>query len=124
MLRGRTIKELLSDFPQIPNIRIAKPTERKSGPPERDPKLVEIVRTMKLAGLTYMEIGEALGFSRQNAQQCLRPKIENDGRCTRCGVYQQHLHRHHPDYKSDVIELICISCHTKVHAEHKNTLAH
>lgn len=78
---------------------------------------VEVVRRLKLSGLTYKEIGDKLGFSRQRAQQLISIKrpTENE-RCEQCGSTPTILHCHHLNYETDEFVLVCISCHRKLHA--------
>jgi hypothetical protein len=85
---------------------------------------------MRLDGMTYQEISNEAGISRQRVQQLLSPppKIKSliykkfDGRCNRCGIIVgQSGHIHHngemiETYNDiDNLELLCISCHRKAH---------
>jgi hypothetical protein len=85
---------------------------------------------MKLKGMTYAEIGKALGVSRQRAQQMVRPpkaiydavQDRAKGRCEHCGIELQRGHVHHKE-GDDVgyndlrnLEYLCISCHRAVHS--------
>lgn len=97
---------------------------------ERHYKAIEL----RLKGLTYQEIGEALGCSRQRAQQLVRPDTEiyewvqrrANGKCEACGTALQSGHVHHKartneeDYnRLENLQYLCISCHQKVHVETK-----
>lgn len=83
-------------------------------------------------GLTYAEIGQLLGVSRQRAQQLTRPEpsIERlvrkraDNRCEQCTVPLSKGHIHHrgtvgieAENFQDVTNLmyVCVSCHARLH---------
>jgi hypothetical protein len=87
---------------------------------------------LRLAGLTYAEIGLELGVSRQRAQQLVKPtetvmnavRAHAGGRCERCGVVLEHGHVHHrhahgptPDTfnEPENLEYLCVSCHVLTH---------
>ena len=85
---------------------------------------------LRLDGLTYRDIANRAGISRQRVQQLLSPppKIRQfvldkyDDRCNRCGVYVGYSgHVHHngdnPETYNDInnLELLCLSCHRKAH---------
>ena len=85
---------------------------------------------LKLKGLTYREIGKAMGFSRQYAQHLVRPpqaiydlvKKRAKGQCEQCSVSLENGHVHHriadaqDDYNDvDNLLYLCASCHQAVH---------
>lgn len=78
----------------------------------------ERARLLKVSGMTYAEIGTALGVTRQRAQQLLRITIPEDyeRKCQRCGTTAGRLSAHHTDYATDAWELLCLKCHL---ADHK-----
>ena len=83
----------------------------------------------RLEGMTYGQIGEKLGLSRQRAQQILRPpKIIYDSvrtraeyKCDNCGLLTQIGHIHHIENRdmdyNDIANLryLCVSCHKQIH---------
>lgn len=89
---------------------------------------------LRLKGLTYAQIGEQLGVSRQRVQQMTRPphaiqlliRKRANCRCEKCGVELNtgNGHVHHvggEDYDFNDLEnlqYLCISCHLKAHMEH------
>lgn len=76
----------------------------------------QIAQALKAQGKTYSEIGSLLGVSRTRAMQYLMPPCNTTpGPCARCGRNSKHLHRHHIDYSTHVIQLICPSCHAREH---------
>lgn len=81
---------------------------------------------MKVSGMTYRAIGQALGVSRQRVQQMLRPPIRvydqlrrrAANKCEKCGLVfkaRGHGHAHHLRYGDfwNVNDLlyICPACH-------------
>lgn len=85
-----------------------------------------------LAGRSYREIGEALGVSRQYAQQLVRPpaivynlvKRLAAGCCQRCGIAVRSGHVHHVGTTNrtldnfndlDNLKYLCPSCHRAEH---------
>ena len=86
---------------------------------------------LRLDGLTYAQIGEIAGVSRQRVQQQLSPPaaIRNfihkkyGGRCAECGIVSGSGHIHHKttethvdDYNDvDNLELLCVTCHRLKH---------
>ena len=91
---------------------------------------------MRLAGLSYREIGKELGCGRQRAHQLLSPPKEirqligkrAGWECESCGIHIDSGHVHHkeckwfePDNYRDVANLmyLCIGCHTKAHTRKK-----
>lgn len=100
---------------------------------KRTPKSKEATR-LKLLGLTYREIGELLGVTRQRAQQLVRPPVgvwrevrdAQGSKCADCGAdapYNGHIHHH--ELKSTVYEYnlpgnlvyLCNSCHCRRHRD-------
>ena len=92
---------------------------------------------LRLSGLTYEEIGNSLGFSRQYAQQLVRPvtsiyravKQTAKGRSQKCGLAIRNGHIHHikseevakEDFNNlENLEYVCISCHRELHNERAN----
>lgn len=68
---------------------------------------------LKQQGLTYAELGDRFGVSRQRVQQLIRTNNPRNGHCSRCGRYDEHLHEHHKSYSPEVVEMLCVSCHMK-----------
>jgi len=85
---------------------------------ERSPRR-QVARELKQAGLTYAQIGEQLGISRQRAQQLVSPtervlKNMRDGvgnRCQNCGKKCKKLDAHHEDYSASPTRILCSACH-------------
>jgi DNA-binding CsgD family transcriptional regulator len=92
----------------------------------------EQMRDMLLTGLTYREIGEKCGISRQRVEQLLSPpwklaafiRSRAAGKCEVCGVILRHGHLHHinndnltPDQFNDLVNIkyLCLSCHRREH---------
>jgi 5-methylcytosine-specific restriction endonuclease McrA len=88
---------------------------------------------LRLKGLSYREIGEVLGTSRQYAQQITSPppyvyasvRARAKLRCEECGIKIESGHVHHKTRKADNVETyngmanleyLCISCHMQRHA--------
>ena len=74
------------------------------------------------ANLTYQQIGETLGISRQRVQQLIAPSniereqiiAEAEGKCQKCGIYVGKAgHIHHVDYEGNITEYLCNSCHSR-----------
>jgi hypothetical protein len=88
-----------------------------------------LARRLRAKGLTYTQIGERLGVTRQRAQQFLKPPIEvwlivfkrAKGRCEDCGKQLENGHLHHRSYGAAVIDrpsnfdYLCRKCHLKRH---------
>ncbi len=85
---------------------------------------------LKLKGLTYAEIGKELGFSRQRAQQLVRPPQEIYSyvrskakfKCEGCAVRLESGHVHHVDNTEnyndvDNLEYLCAACHSQKHSD-------
>jgi 5-methylcytosine-specific restriction endonuclease McrA len=87
---------------------------------------------LRLEGKTYAEIGQAIGTSRQYAQQLVRPPVaiynlvrERAGNvCQDCGIEPRDGHVHHkgaegltPDEYNSIenLSFLCVSCHRKAH---------
>ena len=81
----------------------------------RNKNIAERVRKMKVAGMSYAEIGRALGFSHQRAQQyIMRSKPSKTPKeCSKCKAIGLGFHRHHCDYNNDDVEILCPRCHPK-----------
>jgi hypothetical protein len=93
----------------------------------------EDAMVLRLKGLTYRQIGEALGISRQRAQQltsaptAVRNLVvkRTKGQCERCGLVvgnSGHIHHRGTDLETaesynDVanLQLLCGGCHTRIH---------
>lgn len=75
----------------------------------RDP-----IADLKDRGWTYAEIAEMVGVSKQRIGQVLANGLPEpiSGICSRCGESRDHLHRHHLDYRVQIVENICNSCHS------------
>lgn len=80
-------------------------------------------RSLKIEGLTYQQIGDRLGVSRQRAQQLVSiPKdelrtmrLKAGFKCSTCGRQSNKLDGHHEDYNNDDVVLLCVSCHMVKH---------
>jgi hypothetical protein len=101
--------------------------------PVRDLDRVQAVVGMRSRGMTYRDIGTALGITRQRAQQIGRPDDDlrrrvvasSLGCCERCGCMvglSGQLHHRvargaNPDVynTTDNLALLCVSCHRVVH---------
>lgn len=87
-----------------------------------------------LDGLTYREIAEKVGLSRQRVQQIVRPpkpvydavKDRASGKCERCGIHVQDGHVHHVESSGRTVETfnqmeqllyLCPSCHRTIHVK-------
>lgn len=96
-------------------------------------ELREKATVLKLKGLTYKEVGAALGVTPQRAHQLSSPPhrirvlIRNKAgsRCRGCGIKLANGHIHHskvkdsePGVYNDIENLIylCASCHRKTHS--------
>lgn len=85
---------------------------------ERSPRR-KAARILKQAGMTYEEIGQALGISRQRAQQLVRPtprvmeelRSKKGNACANCGATDVKLDLHHSKYDSGPDALLCVPCH-------------
>ena len=101
----------------------------KAATPEGKLAILKAV-DLRLRGLTYKEIGEQMGFSRQRAQQLVRPshhvyrhiRARAGNACEDCHITLKSGHLHHkslPDYEGfndlDNLEYLCASCHRKKH---------
>lgn len=87
----------------------------------------------RLDGLTYQQIGEELGVSRQRVQQILSPPpairkavaTRAHHRCERCGIavgLSGHIHHDNPLGREDfddinTLQLLCFRCHRLVHGK-------
>ena len=86
--------------------------------------------SMRLEGMTYREIADHAGVSRQRIQQLLCPPREirdrvvaiANGKCRRCGLRvgkAGHVHHNGDEFDTyndiDSLVLLCISCHRKAH---------
>jgi len=83
----------------------------------------------RLMGLSYEQIGESLGISRQRVQQLVSPPAavrelivkRAKGKCQKCGIFVgKSGHIHHigaeEDYNDiDNLQLLCLSCHWLEH---------
>src|ERR1700722_14788373 len=74
-------------------------------------------RRLKVDGYTYAQIGERLDITRQCAQNHIKIAKETNSveKCELCGKAAESHHRHHTNYQSDAFQILCISCHTKIH---------
>ena len=78
-------------------------------------------RKLKQKGLTYAQIGERMGITRQRAQQLVtipKPELEKlraaaNGKCQKCGKTSKKLDGHHENYNSDKLIMVCVSCHMR-----------
>jgi hypothetical protein len=89
--------------------------------------------TLRQQGMSYKQISECVGVSRQRVQQWLRPSsIERasvvgsaNGRCQSCGEpvgvsgHVHHQRQNATDYNSlSNLQLLCVSCHMKTNRQH------
>ncbi len=89
-----------------------------SGSKEGRAQMVNEARQLKTQGLGYHLIAKKLGYKRhQSIVQMLQVKVSNSGNCAKCNRRGEHLHRHHKDYLSNEIELLCAVCHRLEHIE-------
>ncbi len=85
---------------------------------------------LRLKGLSYAEIGKAMGISRQRAQQLIRPSADiynfvrrrAESRCQDCGIELVSGHVHHlnqvDNYNDpDNLMYLCVSCHAIAHGD-------
>jgi len=87
---------------------------------------------LHVQGLSYTEIGKRMNFSRQHAQQLVRPpkriydliKKRAGGKCENCGIPVSAGHIHHMTVASPSLEnfndkrrlrYLCPSCHATAH---------
>lgn len=84
----------------------------------RDHKLKSQVIQLKAQGITYAQIGRTFGFSRQRAQQIIRPNVPAKTICEQCGRPAK-THAHHEKYTpdNDQIKQVCASCHSKLRGD-------
>jgi len=102
----------------VPNI------DMRTLPKPRSPRR-NVARQLKQAGLTYAEIGERMGISRQRAQQLVRPTtkelaefVESRGNaCEECYATGVKLDTHHDNYIGAPTRLLCTPCHKKADAQ-------
>lgn len=81
----------------------------------KDERKRKIVKEMKLNGMTYGQIAEQVGTSRQAVQQLLKiPKNMLSEKCDKCGSGGL-LHGHHTDYSTNSFQTLCVSCHAIIH---------
>lgn len=99
------------------------------GPP-RNEKLRKKVRDLYAQGFTYAAIGQAVGISRQRAQQIVRPpsmlftriRKRSKDKCEGCGIPLRlgDGHVHHKQVNGNLEDLanllyLCRSCHRRQH---------
>ena len=108
---------------------------KKRGPYRRRPRAVRCLAlaiSMRQCGCTYQQIGDMLGFSRQRAQQLVRPPrslrlavAQAAGHCCEdCGTPEPCLHghiHHRDDRAADFnamtnLAYLCIACHRRRHS--------
>lgn len=77
-------------------------------------KVKHIIR-LKSEGVPYSKIAPEFGVSRQAIQQLIRPKIDNGRICQNCGNEHPNIHRHHVNYETEEIKLLCPKCHRMEH---------
>jgi predicted nucleic-acid-binding Zn-ribbon protein len=97
-----------------------------------DGKRIEATE-LRVKGLTYAEIGQALGISRQRAQQLVEPnrdvyafvRTKANWRCETCGVAIINGQLHHIQATGNTLEnfndidnlrYLCVACHMRAHA--------
>lgn len=72
-------------------------------------------RLLKSSGWTYRRIGKRYGLSYQRVQQLISSKVITVKKCFRCGSTGK-ICRHHTDYMTDEVEILCHKCHRSSHA--------
>lgn len=87
---------------------------------------------LRMSGLTYAEIAQQLGVSRQRAQQLVKPDVyiihavkrRAAWRCEECHVHLSQGHVHHRDAHGptadtynelDNLQYLCARCHVMAH---------
>lgn len=125
LIGGASPREIRKIYPEISSNCIGQ-VRKKLGMPvfrrgrpigTKDLLKLDLIRSLKIKGKSYREISELFGVSRQCIQQTIRPRTSLLGqKCRKCGSASK-LHRHHPDYSTDYIEYLCVSCHAKVHGK-------
>jgi hypothetical protein len=86
----------------------------------------EIAREMKRRGMTYAEIGKAMGISRQRAQQLVAPTLketsiqieQRNGVCDECHKPARKLEGHHDTYDGAPTRYLCTACHRRADSKH------
>lgn len=99
-----------------------KPDPRKGIPTGEQSPRRAVARELKAGGMTYAQIGERMGITRQRAQQLVAPTplmqkklvARANGKCERCGKGGK-LHGHHNNYDGNPGEFLCASCHQLEH---------
>lgn len=125
-------REIPADQPKRPRRPYRLTVERignKTGLPKSDCERTAI--SMRQCGATYQQIGDAMGITRQRAQQLVRPgpmvrravAHEANWRCQDCGVDEHSGHIHHvddsaADYNAMTnLAYLCIVCHRHRHTK-------
>lgn len=92
----------------------------------------EVVQRLRTEGLTFADIGERYGVSRQRAEQLFKEPAHRARRilqravragrvpkpkdCDRCRTETDQLHGHHEDYCKPLdVMWLCPSCHNIIH---------
>lgn len=109
----------------LSRLKAAGVPRRYAGPQKRDNERKNQARSMKQDGMSYADIGRALGISRQRAQQLLSLPhtsrkefaLQKGNRCELCGHPAKKLDAHHNTYAGDPDQLLCTSCHKKLDAQ-------
>lgn len=121
---GIGVPEIMRRFPTIRRHQIAYWRVAVDTPPFRrgrprgivNKSLQMKIRTMKVSGMSYSQIGKHCGLSHQRVQQYLRVRLDSKV-CSRCGSDSNLIHAHHTDYATDRVVPVCIRCHPKIHKE-------
>ena len=77
---------------------------------------------LKSEGFSYAQIGRLFTARGQDIVQSVMGENHAKmakGVCELCGKSSDHLHRHHLDYVKGTIEMLCGSCHARVHQADK-----
>ena len=73
-------------------------------------------RRLKASGMTYQQVADEIGVSRQRIQQAMKIHgVPREGICEKCKMFSPVLHCHHLNYLTDDFEILCPTCHRKTH---------
>lgn len=96
---------------------------------ERSPRR-EQARSMKASGMSYAQIGDVMGVSRQRAQKLVAPtelatqtlRQQKGNKCEECGRFSKKLDLHHDDYNGGPPRLLCVPCHRHASVKGENVV--
>lgn len=96
-------------------------------PPKPNMQRRTLARALKAQGLSYSEVGKALGVTSARASDIITPRhlahrirMSKPARCEQCGTTDAILSLHHSDYSEAPDTLLCLSCHKKLHHAQAN----